>query len=319
MNLGSLSRLPSKCPHSGCSQNSESLISGRFSRNGCYHRSSDSRDIQRFRCLECRRSFSSASFSKCKGQKKRRLNHPLFLLLNSGVSQRRAAQLLRTTRATIKRKFLFLALQARLAHQGFLENMKNKTPLATVYFDEMESFERSKCLPVSIPMVVTKERRILSFRVCSMPAKGLLAAISRRKYGLRKNERAAAAKMVWKEVKPILSEDVLIISDENPHYPHWIFSQIKKAKHRTYKGRRGCVVGQGELKRGGFDPLFAFNHTAAMLRANINRLFRRTWCTTKLKERLEVDLPRFSRHKKYVITGTQKVGKNETKELYSRV
>ena len=53
------------------------------------------------------------------------------------------------------------------------------------------------------------------------------------------------------------------------------------------KGRRGCVVGQGELKAIGFDPIFAFNHTAAMLRANMNRLFRRTWCTTKTIRGLE--------------------------------
>ena len=30
-----------------------------------------------------------------------------------------------------------------------------------------------------------------------------------------------------------------------------------------------------------FDPLFSLNHTCAMLRANVNRLIRRTWCTTK--------------------------------------
>jgi len=47
------------------------------------------------------------------------------------------------------------------------------------------------------------------------------------------------------------------------------------------------VVGQGELKRGGYDPLFSLNHTAAMIRANINRLFRRTWCTSKRIDRLE--------------------------------
>ena len=47
------------------------------------------------------------------------------------------------------------------------------------------------------------------------------------------------------------------------------------------------MTGQGELKKLRFDPLFALNHTCAMLRANINRLFRRTWCTTKKKECLE--------------------------------
>jgi hypothetical protein len=46
------------------------------------------------------------------------------------------------------------------------------------------------------------------------------------------------------------------------------------------------VTGQGELKKTTHDPLFAINHTLAMLRANINRLIRRTWCTTKKPERL---------------------------------
>ena len=52
-------------------------------------------------------------------------------------------------------------------------------------------------------------------------------------------------------------------------------------------GEKGCVAGQGELKKVGKDPLFHINHTLAMLRANINRLFRRTWCTTKDPERLK--------------------------------
>lgn len=55
----------------------------------------------------------------------------------------------------------------------------------------------------------------------------------------------------------------------------------------TYKCRRGCVVGQCELKRGGFDPLFSLNHTATMLRDHIKRLARRTWCTPKRLERLQ--------------------------------
>jgi hypothetical protein len=50
------------------------------------------------------------------------------------------------------------------------------------------------------------------------------------------------------------------------------------------------VVGQGELKKVGRDPLFSLNHTCAMLRANLNRLFRRTWCTTKRIDRLEAHL-----------------------------
>ncbi|MCP4050867.1 MAG: transposase, partial [bacterium] len=58
------------------------------------------------------------------------------------------------------------------------------------------------------------------------------------------------------------------------------------ASHEKSKGEKGCVAGQGELKKVRIDPLFAINHTLAMLRANINRLVRKTWCTTKKPERL---------------------------------
>jgi hypothetical protein len=47
------------------------------------------------------------------------------------------------------------------------------------------------------------------------------------------------------------------------------------------------IAGLGELKDHSFDPLFAINHTLAMLRANLARLARRTWVTTKKASRLE--------------------------------
>jgi hypothetical protein len=156
--------------------------------------------------------------------------------------------------------------------------------MQSVQFDEMESFERSKCLPLSIPLIVEKKtRKILGYRVCSMPAKGLLAAISVKKYGKRRDDRRKAVRSLFSEVAPCLAREVLVESDENPHYPGWIPSGIH---HKTYKGRRGCVVGQGELKKIGNDPLFDLNHTCAMFRANVNRLLRRTWCTTKRPDRL---------------------------------
>ncbi len=40
---------------------------------------------------------------------------------------------------------------------------------------------------------------------------------------------------------------------------------LDPSSHQRFKGRRGCIVGQGELKVGGFDPLFSLNHTYAMI------------------------------------------------------
>jgi hypothetical protein len=55
-------------------------------------------------------------------------------------------------------------------------------------------------------------------------------------------------------------------------YPEQIRNKIPTASHVQVLSRRGAVVGQGELKRWGFDPIFSLNHMAAMFRANVNRL-----------------------------------------------
>ena len=154
-------------------------------------------------------------------------------------------------------------------------------------FDDLETFEHSKCKPVSVIMAVEKStRKILGFEVSQMPAKGHLAKIARKKYGYRRDDRWKGRRRLFLKLKPQLSEFAEIFSDQSPHFPEDVKRFFPNAFHRTTKGRRGCVVGQGELKAGGFDPIFSLNHTFAMLRANINRLVRKTWCTTKKIERL---------------------------------
>jgi hypothetical protein len=119
-----------------------------------------------------------------------------------------------------------------------------------------------------------------------MPAKGHLAAISRRKYGHRRDERPVAWNELMKELKPYVHPFAEWTSDENPHYPAHLKRHHPQAKHIQVKGGRGAITGQGELKKLRFDPLFSLNHTCAMLRANMNRLFRKTWSTTKTKRGL---------------------------------
>jgi transposase-like protein len=251
---------------------------------GRYYRKSDGRWIRRFRCLKCAKGFSRATGHPCYRQNKRQKNIQLFRLLCSGVSQRRAAELLKINRTTVVRKFRFLAQQAR----GALQEMNKKLAAAAIVeFDDMETHEHSKCKPLSITLAIEgKSRRILGFQVSQMPAKGLLASISRKKYGRRLDGRPNARRLLFEELKPLIQPGALIKSDENPHYPIDVRRHFPGCSHERHKGKRGCIAGQGELKKIGFDPLFSLNHTCAKLRANINRLFRRTWCTTKKAERL---------------------------------
>ena len=143
-----------KCPYSECSANSKSRDStspspgiGRIVRNGYYRRSSDSKRVSRFLCLTCERTFSSSRLTPCFGQKKRRLNDPIRKLYCSGVSKRRIARLLRINRKTVPRKLLFLGEQANhYLKQTIADLQASGTKLDAIQFDELESFEHSKCL-----------------------------------------------------------------------------------------------------------------------------------------------------------------------------
>lgn len=283
-----------KCPNLSCSLPTVSYFESpetkhSIQRSGFYRRQSDSRFVQRFKCSRCGCRFSAATRSAALGQKKRRLNPRVALLLNSGVSQRRAARMLGVNRKTIVRKFRFMAEQARLENSCYVQAHfgAKRGALMSVQFDDLETSEHSKCKPLSVALAVEpSSRKILGFQVSQMPAKGPLAALARRKYGSRPDQRERGWNRLMRGISPLVNPRATITSDENPHYPRFVKRHFPEATHVTVKGRRGCVAGQGELKKIGFDPLFALNHTCAMLRANLNRLFRRTWCTTKTRRGL---------------------------------
>lgn len=259
-----------------------------ISRRGSFYRRSDRKRVQRFCCRVCDRHFSVATLSLNYKQKKRHLNHKIVRLLVSGVSQRELARIYKINRKTVVRKFIFMGTLAELRLREFNQAQPQ---VINMQFDDMESFEHTKLKPLSMTIAVEqKTRRILGVEVARMPAKGLLAAISRKKYGVRADERAYARRKLFKSLQAITRNLQVIKSDENPHYPKDVQRFFPRAIHKVYKGRRAAVTGQGELKKGGFDPIFDLNHTCATLRGRANRLFRRTWCTTKKPERLKLHL-----------------------------
>lgn len=259
---------------------------------GFFYRKSDRKHVRKFKCLSCQRYFSYATRHPCFRQSKRHLNEQLRRLLCSGVSQRRAARILRISRTTVSEKLVFLGAQAEAKLR--ISNLERPKAL-TIEFDDMETFEHTKCKPLSITLAVeAPTRRILGVEVSKMPAKGRLAKFAMKKYGPRKDERTEAREKLFSKLKHLVHETALIKSDQNPHYPPTVRKHFPLARHERHPGQRGSIVGQGELKKVRFDPLFRLNHTCAMYRANVNRLFRRTWCTTKKPERLRAHLAMYA-------------------------
>ena len=136
------------------------------------------------------------------------MNYPLMIALASGMSMRRSAKMLKISPTTVARKLVFLGAQAELAQQSFLASLP---PVSEMQFDDLHTFEHSKYKPLSVTVAVeTKTRKILGVRLSSMAASGLLAKISRKKYGRRPDRRRRALGELLESLVPVLKKDVLI-------------------------------------------------------------------------------------------------------------
>ena len=260
-------------------------------KDGFFFRRCDSRKIQRYRCKICSKKFSSATFSPAKNQKKRRFNHTLLLQLASGISQNRAAILHKCHPITIKRKFEYLAKRSKLKNRKLLESLYQEQKCTEVQFDDLITIEHTKLKPLSVTVIVDKRtRRVLGTNIATIGAFGHLAKISLNKYGKRINNHIPKMHELFKSVESYIHPLAMIESDEHKFYPQIVKTHFPGATHISFPGGKSSIAGQGELKKLKFDPLFCINHTNAMLRANINRLFRRTWNTTKRIEQLQKHL-----------------------------
>ncbi|MGZ3711755.1 MAG: hypothetical protein ACXVBE_08365 [Bdellovibrionota bacterium] len=259
-----------------------------FVRDGYYFRTSDSRHVQRFLCKKCEATTSAARLNRWFRAKKRRQHEALRKHFASLGAIRRGAHNMKLNRKTVARKLILLGEEAeeRVRKANLLYEKAR-----VVEFDDLETFEHSKCKPLSVTLAVQSQtRRILGFEVSSMPAKGRLAKKARIRYGYRRDNRRQARERLFKHLRLLVHEEAMLKSDAHPHYPRLVRKFFPKGNHVTFMSRKGSLGGGGELKEGGFDPLFSLNHTCASFRMNVTRLLRKTWYTTKRADRLSAHL-----------------------------
>ena len=265
--------------------NCSRCASSRVIKDGRYYRAEDAQSIQRYRCKGCGKGFSSSTFTPTYRQKRRRLNRLIESDIASSTAQRRIAIKQGCARNTVARKIAFLAEQARAKTKAWLASQE---PFTNLQWDELITFEHTRLKPLSVAVMACEQgRSILGFRVAQIPASGLIARRSREKYGPRRNLSGYARRDLLKTLAPHIAAQATVTCDEHPRYREELETALTGVNVIQHRSVRGSLTGQGELKRTGWDPLFTINHTLAMLRDNIKRLTRRTWCTTKRKSALE--------------------------------
>ena len=175
----------------------------KVSNHGHFVRASDHRMMARYYCTHCCKSFSQATFQQCYRQKKRKLHPRIRELINSTVSQRRIARILKISRTTVARKIKLLGLHSDFKN---LKYFHSRSLVTHFQFDDLETFEHTKCKPLSITMAVeTETRKIIGYEISRMPAKGKLAKIARKKYGYREDERKKRRDLLFKDLSQRVS------------------------------------------------------------------------------------------------------------------
>lgn len=278
------------CPNHNCKVYSQSLFQVK---DGFYYRRDDSRYIQRFKCKICYRKYSNATLTLEKYQKKRRINYILRANLSSGMSMRASAYNLKVSQKTIERKLIYLSKKAKIRQLEFL-NIIKQNPVHDVQLDDLISSVHTKLKPVSVSVVIdAKNYIVLGAKVAEIPAFGKLAKLSRKKYGRRVNQHPLVLQNLLNDLTEVVHRSALIKTDEHKMYPLIIKNTFPCSRHKVFKSLPASIAGMGELKTKKYDPLFAINHTLASFRYGIDRLIRRTWCTSKSPEHLQMHIDIF--------------------------
>lgn len=268
------------CPNSACSNH---LAPGKnwYVKNGYYKPKTTNQKTPRYQCKVCKKNFSTHTNKSSANQKKPEINAMLFKLLVSGVSLRRASQILDVKYDTVVRHFNYLAKQCKEKHIEYLKSIHT----SFVQVDELETYIHAKAKCLSVPMVVrVKTNEILGFAIAKIPSKGKLAQIGVEQYNWIIDERSKKFQSMLIDIKHCFKEGVTFKSDANTSYPKWIKNIIPHAQTEQVRPNDEKFVNE---KGKEYDQLFAINNTFAKMRHDMNRLARKTWSTTKAIHGLE--------------------------------
>lgn len=235
---------------------------------------------QRFRCKLCRRSFSRQTFRHDYYDKKPWTNVPLFEDLVSGVGLRQAGRKAKLDIRSVQQKLRKFAATLWPLHEHLSPALP---PGRTYLLDEEESFEHSKGMPLTMPLVIEEETWFL-VGVAVEPIRRRARRGSRlrryqdemeQRHGPRPDRSREAVWEVLQQLAKRLPEGPLTLkTDEKSSY-----AVLAK---QCFGDRVTHLRTPGSAPRTTSNQLFPINTTIAMTRDNNGRLRKQSWLHTKV-------------------------------------
>ena len=281
---------PPRCPHDPCPSNT----AGRpfqWRHYGHYVRKCDGREVPRYYCRACRRTFSTQSFRVDHGLRKPWIDITLLQHFVSKCTLRQSSRVLGVKLETVTRRHRRYGVHFERLHAALLARVKANGGLPGRFqLDELETYETDRRIqPVTVPVLVEASSGfIVSTATAPLPSRGNLRPrdMARRKaYEVRFGKRKSGSK---EAVERCLQQ----LADARPAGADTELTTDRKV---AYVGSVQRVLGPGtrhvrcssKIRRDERNPLFRVNLTLAMLRDGVSRLVRRNWAAAKLRERLE--------------------------------
>ena len=287
---------PPRCPNLACAKHRHPDPK-RIIRWGSFSTRCRDRREPRFRCTECRKTFSRQTFRHDYRDRRPDLNELLFHLLTSGVGLRQAARVLEVNPATVQKKMRKLSRTCRLLH----ENLCVKLPPGRSFLmDEEESYEQASIRPLTVPILIERSNWfVVATGVGSIRRLAPKGTARRKrqdrdekKLGRRRDQSRECVKKVLVALRQRTSGRVELLTDQKSSYA--------TLAREVFGGDIVHATTSGLAPRTTRNPLFPINVTIAMSRDNCSRLRRRSWLVSKLAKWLRGHLSIFTVFRNYV-------------------
>lgn len=232
---------PPFCPNGTCRFHRGSTRRWRWIRSGTYRRHSDRRRIQRFRCLACRRTFSTQTFSTTYWLKRPDLGPRILRRTLSCAANRQIARDLGVSPATVDRHVARLGRHCLLFHTRMTRDLASP---AEIVVDGFESFEWSQYFPIHHHVAVGKDTDFFyGFTDSPLRRKGRMTPHQkRRRAELERLHGRPDPKAVEKDMRELLGHVLRgraaarVHSDDHPAYRRSLQGLGVRVDHRVTPG-----------------------------------------------------------------------------------
>lgn len=233
---------PPHCPNDKCRFHSGLRDSWRYKRHGYHWSHCQRRRIPRFLCLNCRRAFSTQTFSTSYWLKRPDVLPQLLTKTIGGMANRQIARDLRVAPATVDRQLSRLGRHCLLYHA---RQMAAARPASTVVIDGLVTFEHSQYWPFHHHLAVEpRSDLIVYFTDSEVRRSGSMTPAQR-----RKRERLEQVfgrpdpQAVLRDVTHLLEvvaggqPELTVLSDDHRTYPRAMLHLTCRVRHSVTSSR----------------------------------------------------------------------------------